>query len=204
MGNFNLDVTLKKAVDEFSQKDLKDMADKSGGIFGGEKIALKFFDQQMEITHPEGKVFLHKTGQEAGLIETILVLHYLVKASGRDLTGKNITFKELPGGSIYIDPFTNRCIRPLIGLFGANLEEFSQAAESLGGIKQKFGHVSFCFSAFPRIPVTLVLWAGDEEFPPNANILFDETAPDYLPTEDFAFLCGMLVGQLKAAKIISI
>jgi hypothetical protein len=50
--------------------------------------------------------------------------------------------------------------------------------------------------AFPRVPVTLVLWKGDEEVAPAGNVLFDGNIPDYLPTEDVAALCGNIVWKM--------
>ncbi|MGI6065729.1 MAG: DUF3786 domain-containing protein [Bacillota bacterium] len=200
MANFNLDVTLTKALEHFQNRDAFDMARKSGAEFKDNQFYFDFLNSSVQVGYPDGTAVFQDTRQEIGLIERILLLHYLVHAGGSSLTGKIISFKELPGGSIYIEPFTNRCIRPLTFLFGKDLEGFRQAAELCGGIKQSFGDISYCFKALPNIPVTFVLWAEDDEFPANANIIFDETASDYLPTEDYAFLCGMVVGMLKNAK----
>jgi hypothetical protein len=46
------------------------------------------------------------------------------------------------------------------------------------------------------IPVVLVLWQGDEEFPPDGNILFDRSISKILPAEDIAWLAGMVVYPL--------
>lgn len=200
MANFNLDVTLRKILGEFQNLKPADMAWKAGASFENNKFHLVFLNDTIEVSYPEGVVIYQETGRETGLIERILILHYLVHATGNPLTQKKISFKELPGGSIYIEPFTNRCIRSLLFHFGKNLEEFSTVAVRCNATKQQLGDVSYCFNTLPRVPVTLVLWAEDEEFPANANILFDETASDYLPTEDYAFLCGLLVNKLKKLK----
>lgn len=200
MANFNLDVTLKKALDEYGKRDALDMAEKTGTDFKDNRFYFDFLNSLVEIGYPDGTAVFQDTQEKLDLIPQILLLHYLVHAGGSPLTGKNISFKELPGGSIYIEPFTNRCIRPLTFLFGKDPKGFQTAAEQCGGIKQNFGDISYCFKALPNIPVTLVLWAEDDEFPANANIIFDETASDYLPTEDYAFLCGMIVAMLKKCK----
>jgi len=200
MANFNLDVTLEKALEEFSKKIPEDMAWKTGAEYRDGSFYLEFMTQPIQVSYPEGVVTNKNSGKELGLVDRILVLHYFIHAGGSPLLNKNISFKELPGGSIYIEPFTNRCIRPLIHLFGNDLSLFQKAAEKCGGTREKYGDMSYCFYPFPRIPVTLVLWAGDEEFPPNANILFDASAGDYLPTEDYAFLGGMLAGKLIACQ----
>ena len=45
------------------------------------------------------------------------------------------------------------------------------------------------------------MYAGDEDFPAQARVLFEATAPHYLSTDGLAILGGQLVGQIiKAAK----
>jgi hypothetical protein len=53
----------------------------------------------------------------------------------------------------------------------------------------------------PRLKLAVVMWSGDEEFPPQAHVLFQETAPHYLMTEGLAIVGSLLIGQIvKAAK----
>jgi hypothetical protein len=44
--------------------------------------------------------------------------------------------------------------------------------------------------------VRLILWAGDDEFPAEANIVFDENIAEILSPEDIAWLAGMVVYRL--------
>jgi Domain of unknown function (DUF3786) len=54
----------------------------------------------------------------------------------------------------------------------------------------------------PRLQLAIVWWAGDEDFPPQARVLFEDTAPHYMSTAGLAILGSQLVGQLlKAAAI---
>jgi hypothetical protein len=46
------------------------------------------------------------------------------------------------------------------------------------------------------VPITLVLWRGDEELAPNGNILFDANISDYVPTEDVTVLCETIIWKL--------
>ncbi len=59
-----------------------------------------------------------------------------------------------------------------------------------------YGDIAVTIPAFSRVPITLVLWRGDDEFPPNANILFDSTILDYLSAEDVNVLCQTIAWQL--------
>jgi hypothetical protein len=59
-----------------------------------------------------------------------------------------------------------------------------------------FGDHSVVIKALPLVPVALVLWKGDEEFPPAGNILFDRNITRIFVAEDIAWLAGMVVYPL--------
>jgi hypothetical protein len=69
----------------------------------------------------------------------------------------------------------------------------------LGGRDADHGDVSVTINAFDRVPITLVLWRGDEEVPPDGNILFDANVSDYLSTEDVTVLCETIIWKLAKA-----
>ena len=50
---------------------------------------------------------------------------------------------------------------------------------------------------FPKVPLAVVLWRGDDEFPPEVNILFDRTANSVLRTEDLAICGALTVSKLR-------
>jgi hypothetical protein len=66
----------------------------------------------------------------------------------------------------------------------------------MGGDKANYGDTAVTVNVFPRVPLTLVLWRGDDEFGPEGNILFDSTISDYLPVEDIIVVSESLVRRL--------
>ena len=52
------------------------------------------------------------------------------------------------------------------------------------------GDAAIVMDVFPRLPLTYVIWEGDEEMPANGTILFDQTAQYYLPTEDLVVVAA--------------
>jgi len=66
----------------------------------------------------------------------------------------------------------------------------------IGGHKADYGDVAVTVNAFSRVPITLVLWRGDEEFAPEAKFMFDSTITDYLTTDDINELCGIIAWKL--------
>ena len=74
------------------------------------------------------------------------------------------------------------------------------AAGRLGGADLDLADAAVRFQALPRVPVAVLLWKGDEEFPGQAGILFDASAHHYLPTEDLAGMGDWLAHQLARGR----
>jgi hypothetical protein len=129
-----------------------------------------------------------------------LILHYLASLTEPLEVGTLISYKELPGGVMYIKPFTGRAIDPLIRIFGSNPDRLLEVATNLGGESNGLGDVGVTLRVFPRIPVTLILWRADDEFPASGNILFDASASVILPTEDYAVLASIVVFTFKRIR----
>jgi hypothetical protein len=130
------------------------------------------------------------------LRDKILILHYFTGASGKLLSGKMITYKELQEGINYYPTFFKRAIEPIVNNFKDKPEQLLEVAATLGGRKSIYGDVSVTIDAFPCVPLTVVLWQGDKEFQPYGNIMFDSTITEYLPTEDITILCEVIAWKL--------
>jgi len=168
----------------------------SAQYIGPNEIGIDYLNQSYHITIGDCRIQLEEGGAEAPLRDKILILHYFTRAKGTPATGKSIAYKQLLGGVSYFCAFSQRAIAPLVKNFGKSPELLMKAAANLGGHEANHGDVSITVCAFPRVPVTLVLWRGDEEVPPNGNILFDASIPDYLSTEDVTVLCETIIWRL--------
>jgi hypothetical protein len=178
-------------------KDIEEQCRRSGARYTEpNEMAINYLNRPYHIMLPDAKVLLEDSGVEAPVRDRILILHYFAEAKGTASTGKLIAFKQLPGGISYFPAFFHRAIGPLVKNFGRNPELLRKAAAKLGGRDANYGDVSVTISAFDRVPLTLVLWKGDEELAPNGNILFDANISDYLPTEDVTVLSETVVWKL--------
>ena len=165
---------------------------------GREGLLVPYFGQGRRVSWPEITVTPADGEGQIPLTEQILILHYLERATGEPLSGRDIDFRSVPQGGFYWSAFVSRAKKPLLETFGNDLDLYLKVAQSLGGEPQSLGDAAARFMAFPLVPVTHVLWGGDEEFPPEANILFDDTIPQHLSTEDIAALAGASVYRLMA------
>ncbi len=159
-------------------------------------IIIEYLNQSYQITLPDMEISLVDSEEEVPIKDKILILHYLTSAKGIPLTNRVIAYKQLPEGSNYFPTFYKRVIRPLIDHFGLKPQRLIDAAGKLGGYKVDYGDVAVTINAFKHVPITLVLWQGDEEFPPGGSILFDAAVSDYLSTEDINVLCEIIAWRL--------
>ncbi len=203
MALINLKPAHDKALEEFALAVPEGMAnnalvdfDRSGGVF-----TVPLLGNNYRVYYPGGEVeYCAGEGEwkEGVKIEyKIVLLHYLTYCSPRVVENTKVSFKELPSGSIYIGPFTNRAIKPLVAIFANETEKLVESAMRLGGWKENIGDVSVTVPVLPKIPITFVLWEGDDEFPPSGNVLFDVSAHSHLYTEDYALLPGLTLWEMK-------
>jgi hypothetical protein len=181
----------------------KHVADKSKSEFvpdeGQGGLIVPYFGQPRRVVWPEIEVTPVDGDGELPLTEQILILHYLQRATGEPVSGVNIDFRAVPEGSFYWSAFVSRAKKPLLEMFGRDPDFYAEVADFMGGAPVALGDVARQFQALPLVPVTHVLWRGDDEFEPDAGILFDETIPEHLSTEDIAALAGASVYRLMAA-----
>jgi hypothetical protein len=188
------------AGEQLGRIDAEKQCSKSGAqyvvIDSQRLIIVEYLGQSYQIALPSIEISLVGGGVEVPMKDKILILHYLILASGAPLADKLIAFKELPEGANYFPTFSKRSIEPLAEHFGREPHRLIEMAEVLNGCKAEHGDVSVTINGFSRVPITLILWRGDEEFPPRSNILFDASISDYLSTYDITMLCETITWKL--------
>ena len=197
-----------KACQDFQKWDYVDMAISSGSSFDtlSNTIFVHYVSENYKIAFPSGEVTYADRNEVVPITVKIVLLHYLVRAGGQPIRNSWISFKDISaGGMLYFEPFTNRVTNYLLGIFANKPQNLVKAGMVLGGTAvERCGDYGVCIDVLPRLPITYALWAGDEEFPPRATVLFDTTASFYLPTEDLVVAAAFCVGQLaKAAKYLN-
>jgi len=178
--------------------DIEEQCRRSGAKYLSRKkaIIIEHLTRSYQIGFSGGEVSFIDSEEAVPVKDKILILDYFTRARGTPLTGRTITYKELHEGINYYPTFSKRTIQPLVAFFGEKPEQLLKIAESLGGYKADYGDVAVTFDAFPLAPVTLVLWRGDEEFPPEGSIMFDSTVSDYLTNDDIHTLCESIIWKL--------
>ncbi len=201
----NLPLARRMALEGLLKSNPAERAARGGGRFepgkdGKSRIAVRYLGREVWLSLPQGSLETpHKS--QLSLREEILILHYLERASGIPPTGTWISFAEIPGGAFYHPVFLQRSKAPLVKYFGEDPQNLLVlAAGEMGGESLTLGDAGVKIQVFPRVPLGVVLWKGDAEFPPEANVLFDSSVTGYLPVEDMVILAETVVWRLIKRK----
>ena len=126
------------------------------------------------------------------------LLRCLLEGKELPFLGQWKTFREMPWGELYIQPFTGRCLTRAAFTFGTRVAAFRAACERLGARKLPHGDAGYEFSFFGPYSMQLLVWEGDDEFPPNAQILYTDNFAQGFAAEDRVVAGDILIGHIKA------
>jgi hypothetical protein len=122
-------------------------------------------------------------GFSASIDFKVMVLTYLISAKEIELSRKLVQCNQLRGGDSFFRGTHSLPLHELESRFGCSPGAFEEACLRLDGRKVSYGDASVEIRALPRLPLTFVLWAADEEFPARVSVLFDSTADEHLPLD---------------------
>jgi hypothetical protein len=188
-------LAFEQAAAAMRAADLATVARQTAADLHDSTLTVAYFGERCSVRLPE--VAFEPPG--ISLRDQVLLLHYLT-ARGAPAGGSYVTFKSLPGGMFYDGPFRRRSIERILGAFRGRPAALFAAAEAIGGQRWNLGDASVRLQALPAIDVVAVLYDSDDEFPPEANLLFSDNAAAYLDLEDIATLGTEVASRLCAAR----
>ncbi|MCG6879770.1 MAG: DUF3786 domain-containing protein [Deltaproteobacteria bacterium] len=187
---------------ELTGEDPKKIAFRSGAEYIEERngemgFSINFLNRKILISWPDLNFSTGTDKEEVPIQQQVLLLHYLNITEDAEILGEWIAYQEVPDGKFYLDAFVRRAKNPMLHGFGNNPELLVKlAGEAYGATPLSQGDVAVRIQALPLVPVALILWRGDDEFPPEGTILFDKSVPKVLSAEDIAWLAGMIIYPL--------
>lgn len=128
---------------------------------------------------PEAQFVLAKTAY----FSRISILRYLLDAQAVASTGRLLKPTELKTGQIYLKGSHLLPLEAIAARFGTDPPGFHRQAARYGGEPRPYGDAATELRPFVRVPITLILWQEDEEFPARSYLLFDETCELHLPPD---------------------
>ncbi len=186
----------------FSALDPHLASERSGVRFYDGAFRLKFLNRSVVLPYPDMSPYYEENGEklsrEAAILFARLVLEGQLIPRRAE---KFLAYAETPWGELYKDNFHGRCVLRLTYGFGRDLPRFARICEELGGVKAEAGDTAYDLEFIDSLVLRLIFWAGDEEFPPSAQILFSDNFPAAFMAEDMAVVGDLTINEMKKVKV---
>jgi len=132
----------------------------------------------------------------AAFLEELCLLAYLINAKEIPLANKLVRAEALPGGQFFFRGIHKLPIEKLEKAFGVRPEALLEISNKFDAEKCEFGDASISLYILPRLPLTIVIWRGCEEFDAWASVLFDQTAASQMPLDALLAAVNLAVDAL--------
>jgi len=164
------------------------------------EFRLPFWSREIVLSFPDFIGRFADTGDAGSTFDLTMLAYYFDVSDGAPMTNEWIAFNQIPGGLFYAQAFQGYSGDELAKAFGNDSEAFMNANEKLGGRREFFGNLAYSYQVLPRVPIMVVCWLGDEDFPPSYRMLFDANAHHHLVTDAYAILGSHLTRRLIKIK----
>jgi hypothetical protein len=192
------DVPLEHYAAKFAALDPVAASARTGLAFDGERrtFGLRLMGTEYAVGHPDGAVVPDTIRAN----ERILLLRYLCKGVYKPAGGQRYSYHEVPWGNTYFRQFEGRVLKRAAYTFSGALESFRQKVESSRILAERIpqSDAGYRFMFLDGFFVTLMLYAGDDEFPPSAQMLFDDNFIGAFSAEDMAVVGEIVIQRLKS------
>ncbi len=136
-------------------------------------------DRQMLGRSHAGELLVHRFGRYYRLS----VLQYLIRAKDLPLSGELVNPSNTTGGQIYLRGTHVLPLDQMSTKYGNDTQRLLKRGAEVGGEPLGYGDVSLRLLPFPRVPVVILLWKGDDEFSACSELLLDSTCELHLPAD---------------------
>ena len=188
-------------ADLFSKADPAEITARTGIPCENNTFRITLLGTDYLIHHPECQIVgggAHDAPQNLPLPVQTFLIRYLLE--GKRIPWQNTwkTFREMPWGELYIKPYTGRVLTRAAFTFGTRLNAFKAACEKMGATPVPNGDAGFEFDFIEGYKVRILVWEGDDEFPPNAQILYSDNFEDGFAPEDRVVTGDILIGCIRS------
>ena len=150
------------------------------------------------IAHPDYALRALDGGALPPLPVQTFLLRYLLESKTVAWNGAWKTFREMPWGEMYIKPYTGRVLTRAAFTFGTRIAKFREACEKMGATPVPHGDAGFMLELVGGYRMQILVWEGDDEFPPNAQVLYSENFAEGFAAEDRVVAGDILISTVKS------
>ena len=162
------------------------------------EFTVKLLGREFALPHPEYAIRALDGGSIPPLPVQTFLLRYLLQSKDVAWCGTWKTFREMPWGEMYIKPYTGRVLTRAAFTFGTRVAAFKAAAEKMGAMPLSHGDAGYEFSLIGGYKMQIMVWEGDDEFPPNAQVIYSDNFAEGFAAEDRVVAGDILISTIKA------
>ena len=183
-------------LEKYKEMAPAEMAARCGLPYSGEArtITMTLLGEQFSVSHPDFTIVGPTPLTNA---ERILFLRYLLDGRRAQSLGQFLTYREFPWGEVYLQQFTGRCIKRFAFSYGGRPDLLNKIMEKLPAKKLSRSDCGWALELMEGLTIQFLLWTGDEEFPPNAQILFSDNFRYAFTAEDLANVGDIVLTRMK-------
>lgn len=138
---------------------------------------IRFLGSTYWVTHPDFRIqYLSGGNGVQSLCSSSdaqhLLLHYFIDGDHQETVGAFLPVQALPWDSTSVATFQRRCTDRLAHSYGNRPDTFQAVMESLLGIRQAYGDISYDIELINDLFLRLILWKDQDQ--PKAEILFSD------------------------------
>ena len=182
----------------FGKLDAAQAATRTGAKWDGKEFYVNLLGREFAISHPNYAIRATDGGAVPPLPTQTFLMRYLLESKNAAWAGEWKTFREMPWGEMYIKPYTGRVLTRAAFTFGTRLAAFKTAAEKIGAMPVKHGDAGYQFDLIGGYKMQILVWEGDDEFPPNAQVLYSDNFAEGFAAEDRVVAGDILISIIKA------
>ena len=170
----------------------------TGVKWDGKEFYVNLLGRGFALSHPVYAIRALDNGPVPPLPTQTFLLRYLLESKDVAWGGTWKTFREMPWGEMYIKPYTGRVLTRAAFTFGTRVAAFKAAAEKMGATALPHGDAGYQFNLIDGYQMQIMVWEGDEEFPPNAQVIYSDNFETGFAAEDRVVAGDILISTIKA------
>ena len=200
--NHKEEVPFEHYAEKFRALDPQEASRRTGAAFDPERgtFSVALLGVEYHIAWPEYAISADEPSAMAlkSLPCQTFLLRFLLEGRRAEPYSAFKTFREMPWGEMYIGPYTGRVLTRAAFTFGTRVEKFRAACEAMGALAIPHGDAGFQFDFLGGYRMQLMVYAGDEEFPPSSQVLYSDNFESGFAAEDRVVAGDILISAIKA------
>jgi hypothetical protein len=194
--NHKEEVPFAHYEEKFRSLDPAEAVSRLGEIWNGTEFTLTLLGRGFAVAHPDYAIRALDGGSLLPLPTQTFLLRYLLEGKKAEPARDWKTFREMPWGELYIKPYTGRVLTRAAFTLGTRIEAFRKAAQKMNARPVAHGDAGFEFDLIGGYQMRILVWAGDDEFPPSAQVLYSDNFITFA-AEDRVVAGDILITAIK-------